>query len=144
GSFFNPGPYAGFLAAVWPIAFGVYLFKSKIYKSISFFGSDKSKILNVLIKYCMEYLPFIGLISILVVLPASRSRAAWLSVILSSVVLLEYRYSIFRQIFDKMSKAKKLFITVTFAIIIVAGSYGVYHLKKGSSEGRLFIWNVSG
>lgn len=144
GSFFNPGPYAGFLAAVWPVAFGIYLFKNKIYKSMSFLSPHKSKILNVLNKYCMDYLPLIGLISILVVLPASRSRAAWLSVILSSVVLLEYRYSIFRQIFDKMSKAKKLFITVTFAIIIVAGSYGVYHLKKASSEGRLFIWNVSG
>lgn len=144
GSFFNPGPYAGFLAAIWPIAFGMYLFKRKINKSISFLNHEKSKILDVLIKYCIEYLPFIGLVSILLVLPASRSRAAWLSVIVSSVVLLEYRYSILRRVFNKISKVKKLGIAVMMVIIMVAGLYGAYHLKKGSSEGRLFIWNVSG
>src|SRR5690606_30886091 len=100
GSFFNPGPYAGFLAAVWPIAVGLYLFRSKIYKSMSFFDFHKPKVLNVGIKYYMEYSPFIGLISIVIVLPSSRSRAAWLSVILSSVVLLEYRYFALNQVFN--------------------------------------------
>lgn len=144
GSFFNPGPYAGFLAAVWPITFGMYLFKNRINKNMSFLRHEKSKVLNVLIKYCIEYLPFIGIVSILLVIPASRSRAAWLSVILSSVVLLEYRYSILRQVFNKVSKVKKLGIAVMMVIIMVAGLYGAYHLKKGSSDGRLFIWHVSG
>lgn len=27
GSFFNPGPYAGFLVSVWPATLGMYLFK---------------------------------------------------------------------------------------------------------------------
>lgn len=30
GSFFNPGPYAGFLSAIWPITLGMYLFKDQL------------------------------------------------------------------------------------------------------------------
>jgi O-antigen polymerase len=144
GSFFNPGPYAGFLAAVLPIAFGLYLFKNKIKESMSFFGFHKLKMWQILTKYFFEYMPFIGLVSILIVLPASRSRAAWLAVILSSLVLMECRYSILNQLYNRVSKLKKLSIVVIGVIILATGLYGTYNLKKGSSDGRLFIWNVCG
>lgn len=143
GSFFNPGPYAGFLAAVWPIALGIYLFGDALLRLSWVANLKTSKIWYTVIRYGIEYIALLGIISILLVLPASRSRAAWLSVILSSAVLLEYRYQILRKIATNVSKLRKVILGTISVLIIAGGLYGVYHLKKGSSEGRLFIWNVS-
>lgn len=143
GSFFNPGPYAGFLAAVWPIALGVYLFRDTLLR-ISWVANLKmSNIWYAIIRYGIEYIALLGIISILLVLPASRSRAAWLSVILSSAVLLEYRYQILRKIATKISKLAKVTLAAITIVLITGGLYSVYHFKKGSSEGRLFIWHVT-
>src|SRR5690606_471920 len=74
---------------------------------------------------------------------ASRSRAAWLSVIVSSAILIEYRYHILKRTLTKVTKIKKLILVTMSVVIIGVGLSGVYHFKKGSSEGRLFIWHVS-
>ncbi len=87
GSFFNPGPFAGFLAAVWPIAFGMYLFKETI--AVQAEQKNKAHFFNKVIKYIFEYIPLLGMASILLVLPASQSRAAWLATLVSCLVLLE-------------------------------------------------------
>lgn len=143
GSFFNPGPYAGFLAAVWPIALGIYLFRDTLLRLSWVANLKTSKVWYSIIRYGIECVALLGIISILLVLPASRSRAAWLSVILSSAVLLECRYQILRKIAAKISKLRKVILGAISVLIIAGGLYGVYHLKKGSSDGRLFIWNVS-
>src|SRR5690606_16324636 len=61
----------------------------------------------------------------------------------SSAVLLEYRYQILRKIVPKISKWGKVILGVVSVAVIVGGLYSVYHFKKGSSDGRLFIWNIS-
>lgn len=42
-----------------------------------------------------------------------------------------------------MSKLKKVVLVTTVILIIGVSLLGVYHFKKGSSDGRLFIWKVS-
>jgi hypothetical protein len=126
GGFFNPGPYAGFLAAIWPLVLGVYLFRHKFpsfqlsnnkrlefltsacIKAVSFLKRiiknkwfkrhyndiqtlDHKKVIHqterFLTDLVYQYLPLIGLISMLLVIPATRSRAAWLSVAVTSGLL---------------------------------------------------------
>ncbi len=143
GSFFNPGPYAGFLAAIWPLALGVYFFKENLFRSSYFINLNGSKIWNIIIRYGIECIALLGIITILLVLPASRSRAAWLSVVISSAILIEYRYHILKRILSEVTKVKT-FVLVTMSVVIIGGGlYSIYHFKKGSSEGRLFIWDVS-
>jgi len=45
GSFFNPGPYSGFLASIYPIALGFFLFRTRIYNK--FFEHDYKMRTNI-------------------------------------------------------------------------------------------------
>ena len=92
GSFFNPGPYAGFLVSVWVVALGMYLFKDTLISRMLLQINTKIIVLNKLIKYIFEYIPILGLISIALVLPALKSRASWIATIIATGVLLELRY----------------------------------------------------
>ncbi len=140
GSFFNSGPYAGFLTAVWPITFGIYLFKEKIIEYIQI----KNKVLvNRLIVIVLESLSLISIISITLVLPSTRSRAAWIAVILSSLILIEYRYSILNKFLSKSGKIRKTILAIVFVVAICSVLFGIYNFKKESSDGRLFIWKVT-
>lgn len=141
GSFFNPGPFAGFLAAVWPIAFGMYLFKETIAAQAE--QKNKAPFFNKIIKYIFEYIPLLGMVSILLVLPASQSRAAWLATLISSLILLELRYTVLNKFLKKTSVLKKTILTILAIAVLGLGLLSVYHLKKGSADGRLFIWKVT-
>jgi O-antigen polymerase len=143
GSFFNPGPYAGFLVSVWAVALGMYLFKEDIIKQIQQKQKNNSPFLNEVIKYTFEYIPLLGIISISIVLPALQSRASWIAVVVSSLVLLELRYSVFKKLFKKANAFKKTIVAVLFLGIVAAGLFGVYIFKKRSSDGRAFIWKVT-
>lgn len=143
GSFFNPGPYAGFLTAVYPIALGMYLFKEKITKQVQSQLKSKLKIINTITAYIFEYIPLIGLVSIILVIPALRTRAAWIAVLLSSVILIEFRYHFIKKGLKQITHTKKIALIVLSISILSVGLFGIYHFKKGSSDGRLFIWKVS-
>lgn len=138
GSFFNPGPYAGFLASVWPIALGMHLFRDKILERVSF------KLIKItILNNVFNYISIIGVVSILLVIPATHSRGAWLSVLLSSILLLEFRYHFVKNTFKKLTQGKKLALIIFALGIFFSGVFGIYHFKKGSADGRLFIWEVT-
>lgn len=53
GSFFNPGPYAGYLASVFPVALGMYLYRHKFLKSI-FLRKKNSAPLHFMAHLCRK------------------------------------------------------------------------------------------
>ncbi|WP_396603279.1 O-antigen ligase family protein [Algibacter sp. R77976] len=145
GSYFNPGPYAGFLTSVFPIALGLYLFREKVISSLVLFNASTKKdlILNTITKLSFEYVPLLGIISIVLIIPATQSRASWLAVLISSLLLFELRYQIIKMLFKQLNKVKKIILIAGSILIMGATLFGVYQFKKGSSDGRLFIWKVS-
>ena len=143
GSFFNPGPYAGFLAVVWPMTLGMYLLKDKIIEQVQSQIRTTSKITNTIISYALEYIPLLGVISIILIIPATHSRGAWLAILLSSLVLIEYRYHFIKHSIKKITRIKKIALAFLVLSIFFSGLLGVYYFKKGSSDGRLFIWKVT-
>lgn len=143
GSFFNPGPYAGFLVSVWPVALGMYLFKDSITTQVQSQTKNYSPFLSELIKQAFEYIPLLGLISIAIVIPATQSRAAWLAAIICSLFLVELKYSILKTLFKKIKTFKGIALIILSIGILCAGLLSVYHFKKNSSDGRAFIWKVS-
>lgn len=143
GSFFNPGPYAGFIAVVYSISLGMNLFKDNIIQQIYTSIKITSKYLRISIKFIFEYIPLTGVICTMLVIPATRSRAAWLAVLLSSLIIIEYRYGFVKKLFKKIKGVKKTIAIAVILLIFFAGLLGIYHFKKGSSDGRLFIWKVT-
>ncbi len=143
GSFFNPGPYTGFLVAVWPIALGMYLFKEKVKEQIQTQIGSSSKLTNTMLGYVFEYIPLLGVISIVLVIPSTYSRGGWLAILLSSLVLLEFRYHFIKNTLNKINKTKKGVLIILTLCLFFTGLFGTYHFKKESADGRLFIWKVS-
>ena len=178
GSFFNPGPYAGYLAAVFPISLCIYLFgipsentkpNSVVLKLLEHYNVIKSTLGEKLSKtiFISNYfsksttgtqevepkriisdlfksIALISIISMLLVLPATRSRAAWLAVLVSSFYLISVKYQLARRIkifFNTYTK--KIFLIVLLTFLVIISGAGLYHFKKGSADGRLLIWKVS-
>lgn len=141
GSFFNPGPYAGYLALVMPYAFYYLLNDYRCFKA----------------KFHKKYLPFyfrwalsaLTVLVIILILPATWSRGAWIAS-LCACLLVTYFY-----IFNKKKVRYKMFayygrhkkrviITLLFVSLILLTVFaGVYFLKKESADGRLLVWKIS-
>lgn len=146
GSFFNPGPYAGFLAAVFPLALGMYLFRNELLHWLEKAADRKlqSQAFWHLARIILEYLPLLGVLSILLVLPSSQSRAAWLAVIMSSGYLLALKYHLISKIKSTLDSTGRKVSAALLLIMLTAGiGYGLYTYKQGSADGRLLIWKVT-
>lgn len=133
GSSFNPGPYAGYLSCILPVVLGVYLYKEQIPSS---FISKISK--SVILS---ETLWFFGFIILLVII-VSGSRAAVLSVLVSSFFLFSIRYSVYTR-FKNLSVIYRSIVLVSLISLFAASILGLAKLKESSVHGRLLIWKVT-
>jgi tetratricopeptide (TPR) repeat protein len=131
GSFFNPGPYAGYLAVIFPLALDCILNKS----------------CHIVQKWASA----LACIATVVVLPAAMSRASWLAVIAGSLVVWYFGSNeLGKNIKAKISRLG-LFVfrpqSWIFAIVIVLlisfALTGMYLLKKNSADGRVLMWKIS-
>lgn len=125
GSFYNPGPYSGYLAMIFPVCLYEWLKRKDEKKTIPY------------------YIAFVVMLLILCVLPAGMSRSAWIAVAVSSAYIggMHYRSEIKNYIMHNRKK------TVGFAMIafILGGIAlgGIYQMKKDSADGRLFMWKIA-
>ncbi len=127
GTFFNPAPYALYLATIFPLALGRLLLKP--YLLFSKFS---------------YYIFFLTVIPIILVLPATMNRASWIGVAVGSFIVLNYKYDIFQSIKKFLNNTARKQLAFTIIILIVGLSCtGLFLLKKGSSNGRLLIWEVT-
>ena len=121
GSFDNPGPYGGVIAVLCAIL-GAYALLNR-----------KNDALPVKVLVTVSA---ISCALCAVVLPASMSRAAWLSLGVSAVVLG------FREIHLKdWIKANRSLSIAACAVVLVL-LVGIFFLKKDSAIGRLHIWHM--
>lgn len=130
GSFFNPGPYSGFLAVLFPLALnGIITYRNK--------GSRMQQ--------GLRYLSVATVCLTLVVLPGGMSRAAWISTFVSAawVLGMHFRHSVR---FAVWRKQHPYGLTALVASLLLAGTIagaGLFLLKKDSASGRLFIWRLT-
>ena len=113
GSFYNPGPYSGFLAMCLPLALHEWLKGKRIWK----------------------HLALVALVLMLVVLPSGMSRSAWLAAIGASGYVLGMRYR------DRLYRYRKFFWAGGLLLVVLG--IGAYHWKKDSADGRLLMWKVA-
>lgn len=134
GSFFNPGPYSGYLAVLLPVCLGMIL-KTGKYKNTSQW--KKKRGVYVLAGVCLGV--------ICTVLPAGMSRSAWGAAVVSCGWVywqerIGWRKS--RVIWHRYRRKAFLGLVVT-ALLFITGSFFFYHLKKESADGRLLMWKVT-
>ena len=113
GSFYNPGPYSGFLAMCLPLALHEWLEGKKIWKHVAL-GA---------------------LILMVVVLPSGMSRSAWLAAIVASGYVWGMHYR------ERLYRYRKYFWIG--GLLLIVSCICAYYWKKDSADGRLLMWKVS-
>lgn len=133
GTFFNPGPYSGYLSMIFPVCLNEWLVLKT--KTISLNNIEK----------IMYYLSGGILLLIISILPAGMSRSAWLAVIISGLWVCGIRYSWKTQIQSAWQVYRKKVIAVTILLFIcmIVGVFIVFNFKKNSADGRLFMWKIT-
>ena len=124
GTFYNPGPYSGYLAAVLPIA---------LYRIMIFNGKkDRLSVVQYYLSMCV-------LLLICCVLPAGMSRAAWFASLLSCgyVVLRVYHVRVKSIVSEHRHAVLGMLI---LGLLFVSGAY---FMKRDSADGRLLIWKIT-
>jgi O-antigen ligase len=154
GSFFNPGPYSGWLAMVFPMALGYAVFNYFNHKEREVIQS--SSVIHKIVSLHTSYrrLFMIGLctltaLSIILVLPATMSRASWLALLGGSAFIgLMYlifaqgkSISTFRRYFEKQKKI--VILSMATVVLLAVSMIGLFLLKKDSASGRLFTWKIA-
>lgn len=130
GSFSNPGPYGGFIAVCSSIIVGWLdsCYRSNIFNSNSLFKSE-----HILDLICL-ITSLISIILALIVLPATFSRAAILTITVSMTALLLS--------FEKVKIFVRRFWIILIPIILLLTILG-YNYKRSSADGRMLINKIS-
>ena len=118
GSFYNPGPYSGFLAMCLPVCLHEWLERGNSIGGYVSWGV-------LLLMYCVR--------------PAGMSRSAWIAASVASAYVgcMHYRKEITAWIRKHKVLTMGVVIAISFALC------GAYQLKKDSADGRLLLWKVS-
>lgn len=125
GSFYNPGPFGGFLALFLPIAlFGIL---------------DDRPTRSPLERWTNGGLFFL----ILLVLPVTMSRTAWAAAAIgcTSVLVFRYRRTLHKFIIDHRRTCATVLIGLV--LLIAVGSNAAWRMKRDSAEGRLLLWKIT-
>ena len=132
GSFYNPGPYSGYLAMVFPVCLSEWLRLGKNGK-------------RTWIEQGLYYLDTLILLLIICVLPAGMSRSAWIAAIVSGLWVYNMYCSWTSHWKDVMIKYKKKVLPVIIigGILLLIIAYALFYLKANSASGRLFMWKIS-
>lgn len=134
GSFFNPGPFSGYMAVVLPVCLGVMLALSDCRKNAWW-----------QMRTVLFYLSVICTVGIVVVLPAGMSRSAWLAAIVSCGWVLWMYTGCWNKVRSVWGNYRRQSIAVLIVGVIlgVIGLTGIYRMKKDSADGRLLMWKVT-
>lgn len=131
GSFFNPGPYAGYLAMVLPVCLHLYL------------CACACKERSVCYKIEKVVVAIAGIL-ILCVLPATMSRSAWVATAVGCVwVAYMHRDKSKWNVLWKRYKRQSVLWGISAFFILMLGGVGAFLLKPDSALGRLFLWKIT-
>lgn len=128
GSFFNPAPFAGYLAIVLPLS--IYFIINK---------ETEYKLLSAIIKYSSATV----CLTIILILPATISRASWLAAIAGCITVFVGHYSIWLKSFYKKHNKWICPVVIVYLLVFYLALTNIYHLKKDSADGRLLMWKIA-
>jgi tetratricopeptide (TPR) repeat protein len=136
GTLFNPGPYSGYVAMVAPMAL-YYAIRDSACMNVKF----KFRYWHIYLRWGIATA---AIISILMVLPVTMGRTAWLSCAggCGVAALLYYLRNGKIQCYFRQHKRLFLWLVGVGIAVLALGLYGMYQLKKDSADGRALIWKM--
>lgn len=142
GSFFNPGPYSGYLAVILPLCLGLLLRTGRLRRKED--GTLRSQGAGRLATRLYGF-SWICLLAISCILPAGMSRSAWLATLAGcGWVYWAERVGwkktvgwIHRHPLHTWLGAIALATTLSVSLVFL------YNLKKGSADGRILMWKIT-
>lgn len=137
GTFFNPGPYAGFIAMGMTTALGfVIRHRRMVARTVSSRRYTPAVVVFRLLPFVAASL---ALLAAVVVLPATESRAAWLAAATGTLVAV-VSDSDCRKALGRIRLLSLKSLAVVSAAVVAL--WGAYLMKERSADGRLLIWKV--
>lgn len=132
GSFYNPGPYSGYLAMIFPLCLYEWL-------------NLKEKTERTWVEQGKYYVALGVMLLILCVLPAGMSRSAWIAAAISGIWVYGMHVSWGSKLkeFGRKYKKKLVLACIAGSVIIIVAGYALFQLKAPSANGRLFMWKIS-
>ncbi len=132
GSFYNPGPYSGYLVMIFPLCLHEWL-------------NLKEKTEHTWIELGKYYMALGVMLLILCVLPAGMSRSAWIAAAVSGAWVYGMHVSWGSKLKEirKIYKRKVVLACIAGSIIFIVIGYSLFQLKATSANGRLFMWKIS-
>ncbi len=134
GSFFNPGPYAGYLAMVLPVCLYRWLELRFPWRCIM--GADLK------IEKCIA----MGAgISILCVLPATMSRSAWLAAGISCIFVVAMERNWGKIWLEMWKRERKRAVAAVIGVVamLLLMFFLMCMINQDSARGRFFMWKVA-
>lgn len=125
GSFYNPGPYSGYLAMVFPVCLYEWLRCRR--PRMSWRGRVALAVLLL----------------VLCVLPAGMSRSAWLAAGVSSLYVLGMHFRASLKEYARLHRKRVWGYALAAVVLAGVALGGAYGLKKDSADGRLFMWKIA-
>jgi hypothetical protein len=144
GSFFNPGPYAGYLAMVFPLAL-YYWMQGTGCRVHDRAGQVLCRRKKHILHIAYRTVACITCLTIILTLPAAMSRASWIAVCAGSLVVAAGYYAKrFSLKAYYLQHKKTVWLAACILVLLLsAASAGMYFLKKDSADGRMLTWKVS-
>lgn len=134
GTFFNPGPFSGYVAIILPLAFG-FVLRFKNCRKTAWWQTWTS----------LYYFAWLSLLVMLIVLPAGMSRTAWIAAAVSCAWVYWGKRIGWRRTKEFINRHYVIAtVSAVAAIFILSGAMaGIYLMKKDSANGRLLMWNLT-
>lgn len=123
GSFFNPGPYSGYLAMVLPVCMHQWLAGDKWRRRVA--GG--------------------AMLLILCVLPAGMSRSAWIAAAISCLWVYGWhaKWGVYLAKMWLLHKPRMIMVVVGGLCGLLLAGCLLFALKPDSARGRLFMWKMT-
>ena len=142
GSFANPAPLAFLLALSIPVSLSLVLGLDRLQElavpKVEY--PNRNAFLRKRGKQFIKFLCGLNLILAFMLLALLHIRTGWLMALAGSAVVVALLYQ--RHIFLLVRKIG-LWLRLACAILLLGVCLGGYYLKKGSADGRLFIYEVT-
>lgn len=139
GTFFNPGPYGGFLAIVAVVLIVHIVSEYKEQKGVcinEFVFTNKKGVFK---KY-VNLLSLLSLVFIFIILPFSKSRSAFIAMIIPVVIFFLQRERIKIRSWFLNSCILNIFLVLVFFVVFILF---MYFIRPESVNSRFITWYIS-
>lgn len=145
GTFFNPGPYGGYVAVVLSTVLGYVAAKYRYADGVfGRFRNLRRLRLRGVLWAAVFTAAVCAVIATVMILPSTMSRAAFVAIAVAGAAVVLSDRKVYGPAVGYVRKHRvgmTVAAILTFAVVC-GGAYGIYALKKDSADGRLLMWKI--